>query len=79
MPASVIDIALHSGQISSINVQSSGSRLTSIYEVLNRIKGVLKHNASEVIRICVPALGSPMWGELKQEVSQILSSSPLES
>ncbi|KAG6897338.1 hypothetical protein C0992_002396 [Termitomyces sp. T32_za158] len=38
-----------------------------MYEVLNQIKGALKRNASEVIRICVPAFGSPQWGELRQE------------
>ncbi|KAG6900153.1 hypothetical protein C0993_002082 [Termitomyces sp. T159_Od127] len=66
VPPSVIDKAFHSGQLSSISVQSS-SRLTSTYEVLNRIKIALESNASEVIRICVPTLGSPMWGELRQE------------
>ncbi|KAG6887794.1 hypothetical protein C0995_012698 [Termitomyces sp. Mi166 len=67
VPTSVIDRALHSGRLSFLDVQSSDWGSTLISEVLNRIRGALKCDASEAIRICVPALGSPSWGELRHE------------
>ncbi|KAH0590507.1 hypothetical protein H2248_000654 [Termitomyces sp. 'cryptogamus'] len=67
VPTSVIDKAFQSGRLSFINVQSSGSGPVSISEVLNRIRDALKCGAPQPIRICIPALGSPSWGELRQE------------
>ncbi|KAF8078423.1 PAXNEB-domain-containing protein [Lyophyllum atratum] len=81
VPVSVIEGGLRSGQLSFINPHSSGSERISTFKVLRDITDILESGTSEVqsssapLRICIPSLGSPPWGELKpQDVLYFLHS-----
>ncbi|KAF5377686.1 hypothetical protein D9615_005236 [Tricholomella constricta] len=71
VPPSTIEESVRAGQLSFIETQSNSRISTS--EVLSRITGILRpesseaHSSSTPLRICIPSLGSPQWGELTQQ------------
>lgn len=69
LPAATIDQALASKQLLVFDVpiepRPTRSTLVQISELFNRPK----EEAPKPVRICVPALGSPGWGDLEPSVS----------
>ncbi|KAG6831275.1 hypothetical protein H0H92_011785 [Tricholoma furcatifolium] len=68
VPASLIQKA-QQGYLTYLNVQPSYPGKNSISESLNRIRGIFSELSGEPspIRICIPSLGSPQWGEISHQ------------
>ncbi|KIK71219.1 hypothetical protein GYMLUDRAFT_149590 [Collybiopsis luxurians FD-317 M1] len=70
IPASTVDKALRDGQLVTCDILSTESLLPT-KNVITRIKEVLSQRSSKVpstpLRICIPSLGSPAWGDLRSE------------
>ncbi|KIM67133.1 hypothetical protein SCLCIDRAFT_109196 [Scleroderma citrinum Foug A] len=66
IPASVVQNACNTKQLVFLEVNSSRDAGGSIRSLLGRIQGVVSAAPSEMgpIRLCVPALGSPQWGDV---------------
>lgn len=73
---STIEESLRSGQLSFIETHPPTTQRNSISEILCRITDILKFQHLELksshipLRICVPSLGSPQWGDLTPQVSK---------
>ncbi|KAG6850811.1 hypothetical protein H0H93_008114 [Arthromyces matolae] len=67
VPSSLVEKAFETGQLLHLRTSTLGS--STITAVLSSIRNALESEASafKATRICVPLLGSPMWGELKQQ------------
>lgn len=74
VPASVLEDAVSSGQLVYINVDSSSSDLPYTHRVLQKLQDLVAGNragssALRPLRISIPSLGSPQWGDLEPRVS----------
>lgn len=72
VPDSVVNNALDSGQITLLAIESSNSNESSTAWVLRRVAEVIKPEdtmaTSSPLRICIPSLASPQWGDLTSQV-----------
>lgn len=66
IPPAVVAEALASGQLSVVDVDCA-SGVPATVRVLERLAAVLESNDTP-LRICVPSLGSPHWGDLAAQV-----------
>ena len=65
IPDFTIDAACQSAQLVLIDVGTS----EDTGGIIGQIEGLLSSTPStQAVRICIPALGSPNWGELQQSV-----------
>ncbi|KAJ7102205.1 PAXNEB-domain-containing protein [Mycena belliarum] len=62
IPSEIVADALTSGQLSFVDVESTPGRPTTVC-VLERLSELLARGDTP-LRICVPSLGSPDWGDL---------------
>ncbi|KAJ7706472.1 Elongator complex protein 4 [Mycena rosella] len=62
IPSSVVAGALASGQLAVVDVETASGRPATVC-VLERLKEILETGDTQ-LRICVPSLGSPYWGDL---------------
>ncbi|KAF9457085.1 Elongator complex protein 4 [Collybia nuda] len=68
IPESVISNALETKQLSFIIPRSDLECNSTIHQILGQIAEILKLDvSSNPIRICIPSLGSPNWGELSSQ------------
>jgi len=66
IPDAVLEVAHKSAQLVLIDVDTS----EDVRGIIEQIQALLLSNAkSQAVRICVPALGSPHWGDLQPSVS----------
>lgn len=64
IPASVIDEAHNAKRLITLNLTINNDLESSMDGRMKQIKHVLATTPStEVVRVCIPALGSPEWGE----------------
>lgn len=71
-PASLIDDAFCSGQLSSLTIEPSKLDVTNL---IRQLEDKLQSDASTPLRICIPSLGSPFWGDVtKRELLFFLHS-----
>lgn len=78
IPPSVVEGALQTGHCICLSVDSheSESELSTV-RIIQRIEDILNaesETSSRPLRICIPSLGSPQWGDLNSQVhsTQIL-------
>lgn len=66
VPDAIVEVARQSDQLVLIDVNTfEDSR-----GVIEHIEGLLSSSAkTQAVRICIPALGSPHWGDLQPSVS----------
>lgn len=73
IPAEVVDAATTSKQLTTVDP----SQERSVQHVLGRIAQKLgpeeELTSRKPLRICIPSLGSPAWGDLEPQVSSITS------
>ncbi|RDB29106.1 Elongator complex protein 4 [Hypsizygus marmoreus] len=81
VPPAAIEGALQSGQLACIAIRFSDPDQPSTVRLLHRVIEILKperttsSSLSPPIRICIPSLGSPQWGELtRQDILYFLHS-----
>ncbi|GLB36340.1 putative PAXNEB protein [Lyophyllum shimeji] len=73
VPEAIVGDSLRSGQLSFIDTHPSSPGRTSTSEILRRIVDLLGPetpeplSAAPPLRICIPSLGSPHWGELTHQ------------
>jgi elongator complex protein 4 len=77
IPAPTIEGALASKRLICVTVDSSEERSTT--KIINRIMQVLEDEEPMTaglrpLRICIPSLGSPQWGDLRSQVFCSLAS-----
>ncbi|KAJ7786023.1 Elongator complex protein 4 [Mycena metata] len=74
IPASVVDEALFSQRVSVVPIDGEGDG-PSTNRVLARLEQVLAGATDAPMRVCVPGLGSPRWGDLSaQDILRFLHS-----
>jgi elongator complex protein 4 len=77
VPASAVDRALSSKQLTIVDVPISESFKGTMQVVLEQVKELLttsKESKGEIpipMRICIPALGSPAWGDMEPQVNTL--------
>lgn len=55
---------LQTAKISYVGVNDNDQRIGTVKVILNRVKAALNAAGDGVVRICIPALGAPDWGDL---------------
>lgn len=70
VPRNVVDDALESKQIVIVDLRHAPEEPSVIQSVIRRIEQVCHEycSISKPLRLCIPALGSPAWGELGPQV-----------
>ena len=70
IPSSIVEGALQTGDHIRLDVDSPESEL-STRRIIRRIKDIFNTEgeaSSKPLRICIPSLGSPQWGDLNPQV-----------
>ena len=65
VPKELIDDAVKSGQLQFLDFER---RKLSITAVLDEITRAIEADSSLPLRVCIPSLGSPIWGDVTVQV-----------
>ena len=65
MPKELIDDAVKSGQLQFLDLEG---RKLSITVIIDEITRAIETDSSLPLRVCIPSLGSPIWGDVTAQV-----------
>ena len=65
IPKELIDDVVKSGQLQFLNLEG---RKLSIKAIIDEITRAIEADRSLPLRVCIPSLGSPMWGDMTAQV-----------
>ena len=65
VPKELIEDAVKSGQVQFLDL---GRRKFSMRTILDEITSAIEDDSSLPLRICIPSLGSPVWGDVTTQV-----------
>lgn len=74
IPKSIVEGAIQKGELFFVAIDSTESNSLAT-TILLRLEELLKRDTAPFalpIRICIPSLGSPQWGDVKPQVSSIV-------
>lgn len=65
VPKELIDDAVKSGQLQFLNLEGRKFSITAIFDEITR---AIEADSSLPLRVCIPSLGSPIWGDVTVQV-----------
>jgi len=70
VPRDIVDNALESKQVVIVDLAHAPEELSVIQSMIRRIERVFQDHCSKSkpLRLCIPSLGWPAWGELSPQV-----------
>lgn len=66
VPKELIDEAVKSGQLQYLDLEGQKFSITTIFDEITR---AIEADSSLPLRICIPSLGSPIWGDVTVQVN----------
>jgi elongator complex protein 4 len=70
VPKEVIDDAVKSGQLQFLDLEGRKLSITAIFDEMAR---TIEADSSLPLRVCIPSLGSPVWGDVTTQVILYIS------